>query len=171
MVEDKLFRSDLYFRLNVFDITLPPLKERGKDIAKFANHFLTDMVKKMAHSPVYFSPLVLQKFQEYDWPGNIREMQNIIERALILTENDEINLEHIALFKENKPIPNENGDNTAPGTDNTLNTLSLDEYLVYFLKENKHQTETELARQLGISRKTLWEKRHRLNIPKKSKKA
>ena len=171
MVEDKLFRNDLYFRLNVFDITLPPLKERGKDIGKLANHFLTDMVKKMAHSPVYFSPQVLQKFQEYDWPGNIREMQNIIERALILTENDEINLEHIALFKEHKSIPDENGDNTAPGTNNTVNTLSLDEYLVHFLKENKHQTETELARQLGISRKTLWEKRHRLNIPKKSKQA
>ena len=170
MVDDKLFRSDLYFRLNVFEITLPPLKERGNDIGKLASHFLIAMVKKMAHSPVHFSPLVLRKFQEYNWPGNIREMQNIIERALILTETDEISLEHIALFKDNKPTLIENSNNyPTSNAANTSNNLSLDEYLVHFLKENKHQTETELARQLGISRKTLWEKRNRLNIPKKAK--
>ncbi|MCK5649483.1 MAG: sigma-54-dependent Fis family transcriptional regulator [Gammaproteobacteria bacterium] len=174
MVEDNLFRSDLYFRLNVFDITLPPLKQRGDDIAKLANHFLLEMVKKLAHLPMYFSPLVLEKFQQYHWPGNIREMQNIIERALILTEDDEIGLEHIALFKENNPISTKNEgihsiSSSTQEENKTLNTLSLDEYLVHFLKENKHQTETELARQLGISRKTLWEKRNRLNIPKKPK--
>lgn len=174
MVEDNLFRSDLYFRLNVFDINLPPLKDRGDDISKLANHFLLEMVKKLAHSPMRFSPLVLEKFQQYHWPGNIREMQNIIERALILTEGDEVSLEHIALFKESNPTSSEKGITHAINCssheeNNSLNSLSLDEYLVHFLKENQHQTETELARQLGISRKTLWGKRHRLNIPKKAK--
>ncbi|MCW8929342.1 MAG: sigma-54 dependent transcriptional regulator [Gammaproteobacteria bacterium] len=170
MVDDNLFRSDLYFRLNVFDITLPPLKERGDDITKLANYFLIDMGKKMAHAPVKFSPIVLEKFKEYHWPGNIREMQNIIERALILTDTDEICPEHITLFKEITLTSKDGGCGSLdPEISQDLNTLSLDEYLVHFLKENKHQTETELAKQLGISRKTLWEKRHRLNIPKKAK--
>lgn len=170
MVEEKLFRHDLYFRLNVFDISLPPLKERGHDIEKLAQYFLSNMVKKMAHSAVRFSPQVLQKFNEYSWPGNIREMQNIIERALILTDGDEITLAQIALFKENSSGSKELKDDADPKTASSpLNSLSLDEYLIHFLKENKHQTETELAKQLGISRKTLWEKRNRLNIPKKTK--
>lgn len=169
MVEENHFRSDLYFRLNVFDINLPPLKERGDDIGKLAKHFLGTMVKKIAHAPMHFSPQVLDKFQQYHWPGNIREMQNVIERAVILADGDEIALQQIALFNAASPISemaNKESDNTE---NDSLKHLSLDEYLVHFLKENTHQTETELARQLGISRKTLWEKRHRLNIPKKPK--
>jgi len=180
MVEDNLFRSDLYFRLNVFDITLPPLNQRGSDIVKLANHFLDDMVKKMAHTPIHFSPQVLEIFQDYNWPGNIREMQNVIERALILTDGEEITNEQISLFNNNAVIASqstleENG-NSISGqlhhndqSNNVKNNLSLDEYLVHFLKTHEHITETELAKQLGISRKTLWEKRNRLNIPKKAK--
>ncbi len=170
MVEDNLFRQDLYFRLNVLDIILPPLKERGGDISKLANYFLTKLVKKMAHSPVQFLPIVLQKFQEHKWPGNIREMQNIIERALILTDSDEISLEHISLFNEDCPDGhNPVEKHSTPEKKNMTNSFSLDEYLIHFLKENTQQTETELAKQLGISRKTLWGKRNRLNIPKKTK--
>ncbi len=169
MVDNSLFRRDLYFRLNVFDITLPPLKERGDDIIKLANHFLNDMIKKMAHSPVQFSAAVLQKFQEYHWPGNIRELQNVIERALILTETDEISPKHIALFKEDEFDISSDASHRQHEENSAQQGFSLDEYLVHFLKENTHQTETELAKQLGISRKTLWEKRHRLDIPKKGK--
>ena len=173
MVDEHLFRSDLYFRLNVFDICLPPLKERGQDIIRLARHLLSDMVKKMAHSPIQFSPEVLKKFQDYNWPGNIREMQNVIERAVILSDDDEISLDQISLFKENN-IRSENDAESdvqysENNTENKLKSLSLDEYLIHFLNENQQQTETELAKQLGISRKTLWEKRNRLNIPKKSK--
>jgi len=170
MVEDNLFRSDLYFRLNVFDINVPALKHRGSDILKLADYILNDMVKKMAHPPVHFSPQVLKMFQNYSWPGNIREMQNVIERALILTENNEISVEQISLFKEN-PAASDNQKNTLSKFDQNASNdgLSLDDYLIHFLKNNEHLTETELAKQLGISRKTLWEKRNRLNIPKKGK--
>lgn len=167
MVEDQLFRSDLYFRLNVFDICLPLLKDRGQDIIKLANHLLRGMIKKMAHSPIQFSAEVLDKFQHYSWPGNIREMQNVIERALILSEGDKICLEQISLFKENSSTIGENhSQDDIQNKETKLSSLSLDEYLIHFLNENQQKTETELAKQLGISRKTLWEKRHRLNIPK-----
>ncbi|MDX2507520.1 MAG: sigma-54 dependent transcriptional regulator [Gammaproteobacteria bacterium] len=166
MVEDDLFRRDLYFRLNVFDITLPPLSQRGADIIKLARHFLDNMVKKMAFSPRRFSPQVLKIFQDYNWPGNIREMQNVIERALILSEGEEILSEQISLFKATGASANSV---TEPQQDAAQIGLSLDEYLVHFLKTHDQLTETELARQLGISRKTLWEKRNRLAIPKKTK--
>jgi len=174
MVDTNLFRRDLYFRLNVFDINLPPLKERGDDILKLAQYFLQDSIRKMAHSPVTFAPEVLQKFQEYNWPGNIREMQNIIERALILTDTNEISSKHVSLCDEVKKESIQEqyqitNNDQAPSEENTTNSLSLDDYLIHFLNKNSHHTETELARQLGISRKTLWDKRNRLNIPKNKK--
>ncbi len=168
MVDEQLFRNDLYFRLNVFEICLPPLKDRGTDIRKLANYLLDKTLKKMAHSPIKLSEEVLEKFQHYGWPGNIREMQNVIERALILSEGDEIKLDLISLFNEKGKLFNEAGNKEQQNT--TPDSLSLNDYLIHFLNENKHQTETELAKQLGISRKTLWEKRNRLNIPKKEKK-
>jgi len=121
----------------------------------------------MAHSPVQFSAQVLAEFKCYSWPGNIREMKNIIERALILSEGDTITPDQISLFNdtEQKNKSNNNRDNQ----EDCLNKLSLDEYLIHFLEQNKDKTETYLAKQLGISRKTLWEKRNRLNIPKKIK--
>ena len=167
MVDDNLFRSDLYFRLNVFDITLPPLRQRGDDIVKLANHFLDDTIKKLAHAPVRFSPTVLKQFQDYSWPGNIREMQNVIERALILAEGDEISSEQISLFRDITVKENKITSDTDVSISN--DHLSLDEYLVHFLETHADLTETELAKQLGISRKTLWEKRNRMNIPKKPK--
>jgi DNA-binding NtrC family response regulator len=161
MVNEQLFRQDLYFRLNVFELCLPPLRERGNDIMLLANHVLTQRVNKMKHEKVHFSAEVVIQFQRYAWPGNIRELQNIIERALILTDSNEINLTHIAFFNEQKVAKKVSS--------SMVKTLSLDQYLIHFLHQNNHQTETELARQLGISRKTLWEKRHRLKIPKKVK--
>ncbi len=163
MVNEETFRSDLYFRLNVFDIRVPLLKDRGEDIIRLAQYFLQDMARKMAREPVQFSDKALKLFTRYHWPGNIREMQNVIERALILADGNEITDEHMSFF--NTKDNSDKAKKITGGEDN----LSLDDYLVHFLCVNKHLTETELARQLGISRKTLWEKRSRLNIPKRSK--
>ncbi len=163
MVNKEIFRSDLYFRLNVFDIRVPLLKERGEDIIKLAKYFLQDMASKMAREPVQFSDKALTLFAQYHWPGNIREMQNVIERALILVDGNEITDEHLSLFGTIDA-----SDKAKKITDGE-NNLSLDDYMVHFLRVNKHLTETELARQLGISRKTLWEKRSRLKIPKRKK--
>lgn len=167
MVDEQKFRSDLFFRLNVFDIRLPPLKERNGDIIKLANYFLEDMLSKMAKQPMHFSAGVLALFRQYDWPGNIREMQNVIERAVILADGNEITEEQLSLFKKADSRTQTSVSETIPDVDREK--LSLDEYLIHFLKVNEHLTETELARHLGISRKTLWEKRHRLNIPRRAK--
>jgi DNA-binding NtrC family response regulator len=84
MVEKGLFRSDLYYRLNVFPITLPPLRERREDIPQLTEIFLKQANRFNHRGIHYVHPLVMDAFQRYPWPGNIRELQNLIERACIL---------------------------------------------------------------------------------------
>ncbi|MCP4768852.1 MAG: sigma-54-dependent Fis family transcriptional regulator [Gammaproteobacteria bacterium] len=158
MVADNCFRKDLYYRLNVFEINLPPLRERGSDIRLLADTVLTKMAQRTHSKNMAFSEDAYQQMLYYPWPGNVRELENIIERAVILNRGIDIEAEHLAL-------------NTLE-TENQLplyeleNRLSLDEYFVSFVKKYQPQyNETELARMLGISRKNLWEKRQRLDIP------
>jgi len=158
MVADKRFREDLYYRLNVFEINLPPLRERGSDIRLLADTVLTKMAQRTHSKSMAFDEDAYQQMLYYPWPGNVRELENVIERAVILNRGVDIEAEHLAL-------------NTLE-TDNQLplyeleNRLSLDEYFISFVKKYQPQyNETELARMLGISRKNLWEKRQRLDIP------
>ncbi|MCP4332966.1 MAG: sigma-54-dependent Fis family transcriptional regulator [Gammaproteobacteria bacterium] len=158
MVADKRFREDLYYRLNVFEINLPPLRERGSDIRLLADTVLTKMAQRTHSKNMAFGEDAYEQMLYYPWPGNVRELENVVERAVILNRGIDIDAEHLAL-------------NTLE-TDNQLplyeleNRLSLDEYFVSFVKKYQPQfNETELARMLGISRKNLWEKRQRLDIP------
>jgi DNA-binding NtrC family response regulator len=84
------FREDLFFRLSVFPITIPPLRERRDDIAMLARHFVERFCKELKKKPATLSPQALQELQAYPWPGNVRELQNCIERALILADGDTI---------------------------------------------------------------------------------
>jgi DNA-binding NtrC family response regulator len=96
-VAARVFREDLYFRLSVFPITIPPLRERPDDIAILARHFVErfcrDLKKKVATLP----PAAIQELQKYSWPGNVRELQNCMERAVILAEGDTIHARHLNL--------------------------------------------------------------------------
>ena len=85
------FRGDLYFRLNVFCIQLPPLRERIEDIPLLAEHFIASHAAAMERSPVRISPAAMRRLVAYDWPGNIRELENVIERGIILCESGIIN--------------------------------------------------------------------------------
>jgi formate hydrogenlyase transcriptional activator len=85
MVEDGSFRSDLYYRLNVFPITVPPLRDRAQDIPALARHFVTQYSRRMGRKPPVISDEAMQALRQWNWPGNIRELQNVIERAVILS--------------------------------------------------------------------------------------
>ena len=85
MVEEGSFRSDLYYRLNVFPITVPPLRDRAEDIPALANHFVTQCSRRMGRRPPVIPEAAVRALQEWNWPGNIRELQNVIERAVILS--------------------------------------------------------------------------------------
>jgi DNA-binding NtrC family response regulator len=89
-VAARQFREDLFFRLSVFPVTIPPLRERRDDITILARHFVERFCKELKKPPVTLSPQALEELQTYPWPGNVRELQNCIERAVILTDGDTI---------------------------------------------------------------------------------
>jgi len=158
MVAQQSFREDLYYRLNVFEINLPPLRERGNDIKLLADTMLTKMTQRTHRKSMAFGEDAYQQMFRYQWPGNVRELKNVIERAVILKAGSSIEAEDLALN-------NLTTDQQLPLYE-LENRLSLDDYFVSFVKKYQLQyNETELARMLGISRKNLWERRQRFEIP------
>jgi len=103
-VADRQFREDLYFRLSVFPITIPALRERAADIRTLARFFIDKYSRDLNKKPLILSPAAEQEMQQYPWPGNVRELQNCIERAVILTEGDTIQPHHLHLsFRDAQP--------------------------------------------------------------------
>ncbi len=95
MIEDGEFREDLYYRLNVFPINLPALRDRLDDIPVLAQHFVTKFARQMGTRPTPMLPEAFAKLREYLWPGNVRELENIIERAMILSRGGELGAQHL----------------------------------------------------------------------------
>ncbi|WP_303905577.1 sigma-54-dependent transcriptional regulator [Thiohalomonas denitrificans] len=157
-VNDGRFRNDLYFRLHVMEIALPPLRNRGDDIEELARVLLNKTCRRLNRPPMQISADAVERIRRYPWPGNVRELENVLERAVILSEGDTVSVDL---------LPLEGGATSAPTDAAPADNLSLDEYFVRFVREHEMQmTETELARQLGVSRKTLWERRQKLGIPR-----
>jgi DNA-binding NtrC family response regulator len=96
-VAARQYREDLYFRLSVFPIMIPPLRERAADIPMLAHHFIDRFCRDVKKKPMALSPSAVEELQAYPWPGNVRELQNCIERAVILTEGDTIHARHLTL--------------------------------------------------------------------------
>ncbi|WP_369855298.1 sigma-54-dependent transcriptional regulator [Candidatus Thalassolituus haligoni] len=175
------FREDLYYRLNVVELTLPPLRDRGDDVTELASFMLTRACEKMGQSPMRFDSGAVLAIKQYQWPGNVRELENAVERAVILAEDRYVSAELLGIdlspdryissaMRENL-IENNNNPAIIERTEHgDQGDLSLDDYFVHFVLENEAKmTETDLARKLGISRKSLWERRQRLGIPRKKK--
>ena len=103
-VAARRFREDLYFRLSVFPITVPPLRERPGDIPVLARYFVERFCRDMKKKTLTLSPAAFEQLQTYPWPGNVRELQNCIERAVILTEGDTIHARHLSLSFREGPL-------------------------------------------------------------------
>jgi len=95
MVKDGGFREDLYYRLDVVTVRLPPLRERKQDIPLLVDHFLRSLAHRHRRGPVAVDPDAQARLLAYDWPGNVRQLQNVLERALVLAEQDVIGPEHL----------------------------------------------------------------------------
>jgi transcriptional regulator with GAF, ATPase, and Fis domain len=186
MVEEGRFREDLFFRLNVFFLSLPPLRERRDDIPVLVKHFLEKSPKKLN-----IDSLALQAMgNNYDWPGNVRELQNIIERATVMCEGDRITLQHLpesmasgSVFPRGDAYysPGGNGGGKSPlqGFDMELDeseegsgNLSMDDHLASIEKsmilEALRKTEgvqVKAARILGIKERRIWHliKKHEID--------
>ncbi len=147
-VADGSFRQDLYYRLNVMELTLPPLNDRQEDLEPLANALLARGCEKLNRPDLHFTPEALQAMHSYSWPGNVRELDNVIERAIILTEEDGIGPAQLGLN------PNRTPQRVSRASLDPSEDLSLEDYFTRFVMENQDSmTETELAQKLGISRK------------------
>jgi len=167
------FREDLYYRLNVMQLKLPPLREREEDILGLAKLLLNIVSEKLSKTGLSLSPSAMKLIQEHDWPGNVREMENAIERAVILCDDSMITAELLDIetdideYTIPKGMFSSSTVKPKPVRDKPKD-LSLEDYFQHFVLEHQDQmSETELAQKLGISRKSLWERRQRLGIPRK----
>ncbi|TGG94070.1 sigma-54-dependent Fis family transcriptional regulator [Natronospirillum operosum] len=183
LVEAGRFREDLYYRLQVIELTIPPLRERGDDILMIARYLLSKYAREMQLDAIpELSEAACERIMSYDWPGNVRELENAMQRAMILSEGDHpISAELLGLPSGRRAGPvttsaatttpaGSSGGASAPiGTSaDNVDDASLEDYFVQFVLEHEeHMNETELAQKLGISRKSLWERRQKLGIPRR----
>lgn len=168
MVSDGTFREDLYYRLTVFPISIPPLRMRKKDIVPLALSFLEKLNQKYQLKK-YFTDLSMQLLHEYDWPGNIRELKNIVERAIIISPSDAIKPENLHIHSASKPIviikDNEFSDNTKNSLPppefpiNLKNTLEKIEYTYMVQAYKFFGNVRDAAKNLGLTPSTFVRKR------------
>lgn len=160
LVERQEFRADLYFRLKVVEIRLAPLCERVEDIIPLAEVFLARATAKLGRASLELDRCAVEALKRYRWPGNVRELQHAIERAVILHESGPITEDLLGLPGSEPP--------RTVTSSTTGEDPSLEAYLRRFVLSHQHElSETELAKRLGISRKTLWERRQRMGIPRR----
>ena len=174
LVEDGLFREDLFYRINVMTLLIPPLRERGSDVLQLADAILQRTCRRLKAPNMVFSEGASQSIATYTWPGNVRELENAIERAVVLAESAEIGEELLAIDMDSQPEL-QRMDHLAPAQSQSvepIEELSLEDYFQRFVLEHQDtMNETQLAGKLGISRKCLWERRQRFGIPRKKKTA
>ncbi len=160
LTENGRFREDLYRRLNAISLEMPALRDRGGDMLEIAEYTLTEVCRLLGKPRPEFAASATAAIESYRWPGNVRELENVIERAAILCDGREIDSSLLAI----DPRAPEESDESRTAEEN----VSLEEYFVRVVREHEDQlTETELAQKLGISRKSLWERRQRLGIPRR----
>jgi DNA-binding NtrC family response regulator len=177
LCQEGKFREDLFYRINVVNLNLPSLRERGKDIFQIAEHLLAKFCSKMGKPLLELAPDAIQAITTYAWPGNIREMENSIQRAVILCDEGQpithdllgINLSLVEIDSDlDNTLEYLQGNRLQRTLEKDIQEgLSLEDYFTHFVLENQDaMSETELAKKLGISRKCLWERRQKLGIPR-----
>ncbi len=165
-VEDKTFRDDLYYRLNVLTINVPPLRERGNDITELTDYFLQGFSSSKG---IYYSvdPRVYTILMQYSWPGNIRELENTIERAVNITDNNRILPEHLPdSILQTASIPLQKQEVFADDEEgpSSLNLESTGYNLIVSSLKTSRGNVKKAAELLGISRRTLYRKMEKYQI-------
>lgn len=167
-VREGEFREDLFHRLNEFGIVAPRLAERGSDIMVFAEHFLKESNRDLDRNVMRFSEDVEKLFLKYDWPGNLREMKNIIKRAVLLSKGEVLVKDVLPqeMFVEVSAFSKEFESTLVHNTDEDLKLYSSknEEYAIRTALEKVKFNKTKAAQVLGIDRKTLYNKMKLYNI-------
>jgi transcriptional regulator with GAF, ATPase, and Fis domain len=149
-VADGQFRSDLFYRLNVFDIRLPPLRERREDIGPLAEAFLKDIGLALGRPPARLTPDAAARLTQHDWPGNVRELRNALERASIVCDEGVIDAATLSLMPAVESV----------GT----NLVALERQTIERVMRDTHGNKSSAARQLGITRTQLYVRLRRYGL-------
>lgn len=147
MIDEGKFRQDLFYRINTFEINIPPLKERKEDIPVLAEYFLKSFKQKYNKPELTFHPKSITQLKNYQWPGNIRELKNIIERLVVLSDGRQLVIDQ-SLFSSYEK-----------NTDNIKNNLNLEEnekHIILKALEKHKGNITKAAKELGIQRNALY---------------
>ncbi len=151
MVENGTFREDLYYRLNVVNIQIPPLRERIEDIPLLVDYFIKKYCTSMNRLPVSIEPSALKRLQEFDFPGNIRELENMVERAIVVGNGKKITLKDLPLQK-----------NMVVSTFESLDDMEKNHILQTLINHEWNISQT--ARALKVDRVTLYNKIRKYNL-------
>jgi DNA-binding NtrC family response regulator len=157
-VKQALFREDLYYRINVISLQIPPLRDRKEDIRSLVRYYLEKYSQEMGKQRKDVSPGAMELMTDYEWAGNVRELQNVIERAILISDGDLIGPEHLPL-----------GMRAEASFQHQVfsKKLSIEDYTKAFIKKYQGEyNEQQLADMLGITRKSLWEKRKKWGMQK-----
>jgi two-component system NtrC family response regulator len=153
MVEDETFREDLYYRLAVIPLELPPLRERAEDIPELVQHFFLKAKEKQGRANLVLSTRMLPYFSSYTWPGNVRELENIIERIVVLSRGDEITLNDLPDFlRRERPAVDQLHLDLPP---HGISLEAVEKELIVRALEKFNWNQTHAAQYLDLSRKTL----------------
>jgi transcriptional regulator with PAS, ATPase and Fis domain len=160
-VTEGRMREDLFYRLNVIQISVPPLRQRLGDIKLLVNYFVNHYNIKLGRKINMVSDEVLSLLESYTWPGNIRELENSIERAVILAKENQLTVEDFKHIVNNRDCRN----SITPDANEKFEPMSIEDYTRRVIEKNQNKySETELAKILGIGRKALWMRRNRWGL-------
>lgn len=162
-IEKNIFREDLYFRLNVMPIEIPPLRERKEDILPLANHFLDLYTKKYHLSSMTLSSEAKEILINYPWPGNVRELMNILERIVVLDNGEIIDKNHLNLHMSN-PSSNPSEKEVDNDSNEEKTIAAMEKILILKTLKDKNNNKTTTAKALGISIRTLRNKLKLYNL-------
>jgi transcriptional regulator with PAS, ATPase and Fis domain len=164
-VQQRHFREDLYFRLNVFALHLPPLRDRREDIPVLCEIFLSEIGRSLGRPPAGISRQAQQALAEYSWPGNVRELRNILERASILADGGLIVAEHLALLPIQSMADRLSSKKIdAAASREPRDLKSIERELIVKALEQARFSKTEAARALGLTRGQLYTRLKRYQL-------
>lgn len=160
MVRQKSFREDLFYRLNIVKIELPPLRERKEDIPLLVNHFIKKLNLKTGKKIIFVSDYVIRLLMSYDFPGNVRELENIIEHAFVMCQGEKLEVEHLPVeFRESFMTASV----TKPSSFHDRFQESEENIIKDALQRNLGRR-SSTAKDLGIHPSTLWRKMKRVGL-------
>lgn len=159
LIEKNLFRKDLYYRINTVELHLPPLRKRAEDIPLLAKHFLEKYTAKYFKQIHHFEPKALEKLVQYTYPGNVRELQYTVERAVIMSDGDSVDARDI-IFSTEHHQDTEHNDQLGPLT----NLGEVEKQTILKVIEKHHGNITQAAKELGLTRTALYRRLHKYDL-------